>query len=70
LDAVAANLVAGTVSVLRGKGDGTFEAARDRPLGSEPLALVVSDFDGDGLADIAATDLVDHAIRVLLSGRN
>lgn len=70
LDAVAANLLTGTVSVLHGKGDGTFEPARDWPVGSEPLALAVFDFDGDGLADIAATDLVDHAIRVLLSKRN
>ena len=70
LDAVAANLLTGTVSVLHGKGDGTFEPARDWPVGSEPLALAVFDFDGDGLADIAATDLVDHAIRVLLTKRN
>jgi len=67
LDAVASNLERGTVSLLHGNGDGSFQAPVDVPVGSEPVALAVADFDGDGLADVAVADLGDHAIRVLLS---
>jgi hypothetical protein len=35
--------------------------------GPNPTALAVADLDGDGIADIAATDLGDDAIRVFLS---
>lgn len=45
-----------TVSAGGGVSDGT-------------TALATGDLNGDGLADIAATDLLDHAIRVRLSPR-
>jgi hypothetical protein len=67
LDVVASNIDKGMVSLLRGKGDGTFEWPVNVPMGPEPVSLAVADFDGDGLADIAVTSLGDHAVRVLLS---
>jgi hypothetical protein len=67
LDLVASNIDRGTVSLLRGKGDGSFAAPVDVPMGPEPVSLAVADFDGDGLTDIAVTSLGDHAVRVLLS---
>src|SRR5206468_6958219 len=39
--------VATTVSVLLGKGDGTFQAAQTFEAGSCPYALAVGDFNGD-----------------------
>lgn len=67
LDIVAANIGDGTVSVLRGKGDGTFASPVNVSMGPEPVSLVVADFDGNGVTDIAVTNLGDHAIRVLLN---
>ncbi len=44
----------GTVSVLFGNGDGSFQAPATYPAGAyEPLSLVLGDFDGDGKTDIA-----------------
>lgn len=67
LDAVASNIGHGSLSLLIGRGDGSFEQPASLPVGPEPTALAVADFDGDGLADIAVTDLADNRIRVLLS---
>ena len=67
LDVVASNIGDGTVSLLRGNGDGTFRPPVDVAMGPEPTSLAVADFDGNGLADIAVTSLADHAIRVLLN---
>src|SRR5256885_15696527 len=45
----------GSVSVLLGNGDGTFQAARVSAAGTAPTSLVVADFDGDGVADAATS---------------
>src|SRR5208337_523765 len=42
-----------TVSVLLGKGDGTFAAHVDYPVGGGVTGLAVGDFNGDGKLDIA-----------------
>ncbi len=41
-----------TISVLRGKGDGTFEAPKVYPAGKKPTSLTVANIDGDGDVDI------------------
>lgn len=66
LDLIAANIGSGTLSLLRGKGDGSFRSPVEVSMGAEPVFLAVADFDGDGRPDIAVTSLADHAIRVLL----
>jgi hypothetical protein len=43
----------GNVSVLRGRGDGTFTAAVDFPAGPSPFFLALADFNRDGRLDIA-----------------
>ena len=62
LDLVVANMCIassncsnnGTVSVLFGNGDGSFQAPINYPAGAyEPLSLSLGDFDGDGKTDIA-----------------
>jgi hypothetical protein len=44
---------AGVVNVLRGSGAGGFSPATEHAIGINPQDLVVADFDGDGLADVA-----------------
>ncbi len=45
-----------SVSVLLGAGDGTFQPARNYPVGPDPLSVAVGDFNGDGLLDLAVTN--------------
>jgi hypothetical protein len=73
LDLAVTNAFAstGTVSVLLGNGDGTFHAARTFPTGSNPQSVVVGDFNGDGVPDLAVADkgiqsYVDSGVSVLL----
>ncbi|HEV3257551.1 MAG TPA: VCBS repeat-containing protein, partial [Gemmataceae bacterium] len=42
----------GTVSVLLGNADGTFQPARISPTGRDPVSLAVGDFNGDGKLDL------------------
>jgi uncharacterized protein (DUF2141 family) len=46
----------GSISLLLGNGDGTFQAPITLSAGSEPASLVVGDFNGDGNLDFAVTD--------------
>jgi hypothetical protein len=51
-----ANVFATTVSVLVGKGDGTFLAAEDFGVGNAPASLAVGDFNGDGMPDLGVAN--------------
>jgi hypothetical protein len=44
------------VTVLRGRGDGTFSAATNYTVGAEPRSVAVGDFNGDGWADAATAN--------------
>jgi hypothetical protein len=46
----------GGVTILLGKGDGTFQRARTIPAGVNPLCVAVADFNRDGFLDLAVTD--------------
>jgi hypothetical protein len=60
LDAIVANLsgVSGNLSILRGKGDGTFAASQriDFPSTVRPVSVSVGDLDQDGIADLVIAD--------------
>jgi hypothetical protein len=58
----------GSVSVLLGNGDGTFQAPRSFPAGSEPTSVAVGDFNGDGTLDLAVTNFIQTSdtVSVLL----
>jgi hypothetical protein len=69
-DLVVTNRSAGTVSILLGKGDGTFQAARSFNANISPYYVAVGDFNGDGIPDLAVTNYSqahsDSGVSVLL----
>lgn len=62
----------GNVSILLGKGDGTFQAAVNYPAGQSPNSIAVGDFNGDGKLDLAvanqgiALQAIDGSVSILL----
>jgi hypothetical protein len=57
---------AGSLSILLGVGDGTFQPHVDSAVGESPVAVVADDFTGDGNQDLAVVDQGDTAVSVLL----
>jgi hypothetical protein len=56
----------GTVSVLLGNGDGSFQTARNFAVGIFPLSVAVGDFNGDGMQDLAVANSNSNNASVLL----
>src|ERR1700674_50234 len=56
-----------SVSVLLGKGDGTFQPKADYAVGYDPRAITAADLNGDGSMDIATADYVSGTTSVLLN---
>jgi hypothetical protein len=62
----------GTVSVLLGNGDGSFQPARNLWAGAGPTSVAVGDFNGDGIQDLAVANYgtdplyLDTGVSVLL----
>ncbi len=54
------------ITVLLGKGDGTFQAGQNFPLASTPDAIVVGDFNNDGKLDVMVSVTATANINVLL----
>ncbi|MGA8437028.1 MAG: FG-GAP-like repeat-containing protein [Candidatus Sulfotelmatobacter sp.] len=57
-----------TISILLGNGDGTFQAPTSYSTGTDtyPYFVVVGDFNGDGIADIAVANYATNTISVFL----
>jgi hypothetical protein len=68
LDLATADFTSEDVSILLGKGDGTFEKARQFTTTIGPSALGVGDFNGDGNLDLAVTEygLSSSALAIFL----
>jgi hypothetical protein len=56
----------GSVSVLLGKGDGTFQAASSFDVGTFPFSVAVGDFNGDDKLDLAVVNFGSGTVSVLL----
>lgn len=65
-DIVTADAGYGDVSVLLGKGDGTFSALPDTDVGPGASAVAVADLNGDGTPDLVVADLYAANIAILL----
>src|SRR5262249_4369554 len=51
--------------VLKGNGDGTFQAAVSYSVGSYPLAVVAGDWDTDGDLDLATANYLGQNVSIL-----
>jgi hypothetical protein len=71
-DLAVANFGDGTVSVLLGVGNGSFNAAPGSPItvGSQPTSVAVGDFSGDGTPDLAVANSSSNTVSVLLGTGN
>ncbi|HEY6292158.1 MAG TPA: FG-GAP-like repeat-containing protein, partial [Terriglobia bacterium] len=62
---------ASSVSVLLGKGDGTFSSAANYPTGNaadtDPQFVAAGDFNGDGYPDLAIANFGDNTVSILLN---
>ncbi len=70
LDIAITNFFAPTVSILLGRGDGTFAPAVDYPTGARPEGIVAADFNGDGKLDVAIANVNDNTVSILLGNGN
>jgi hypothetical protein len=70
LDVVTTNYDTGVVSVLTGKGDGTFAPNVNYSVGYEPRSVVLADVNGDGRPDILVLDARSASISVLLGNKD
>jgi hypothetical protein len=55
----------GSVSVLLGNGDGSFQSAANFSAGRMPESIAIADFNGDGKPDIVAVSEVANVLNVL-----
>lgn len=68
-DVAVANVVDNTVSILLGKGDGTFSPAARSPIpvvGSSPSSVAVADFNRDGKLDLVVAVVGPNDVTILL----
>jgi FG-GAP-like repeat/FG-GAP repeat len=56
----------GNLSVMLGKGDGTFQPAVNYVVGDSPTSVAVGDLNGDGIVDLAVSDTAGNQVSVLL----
>src|SRR5207249_2818194 len=60
------NLSTGSISILLGNGNGTFQAPVNYPAASTPLGIAARDFNGDGKQDLVVAIANSSAVRIFL----
>ena len=66
LDLAVVNSSAASVSILLGRGNGTFASAANIPVTSDPRQVAVADFNNDGILDLAITRFAAPGVQVRL----
>src|SRR6185312_14927032 len=66
-DLATINEDSGDVSVLNGRGDGTFASGVKYPAGSHPAGLVAGDFNNDGKIDLATGNQDEGDVSILIN---
>ena len=66
LDLAVNNVQSGTVSILLGNGDGTFQSHVDYAVGNAPYSVIAADFNGDGNSDLAVANEGTSTVSILL----
>jgi hypothetical protein len=61
-----ANVFSDNVSILHGRGDGTFSSALNCAAGDGACSVAIADLDGDGDADLAVANEFSDNVSVLL----
>lgn len=69
-DLAVADSGANAVSVLLGRGDGTFQAAANYAVASQPKSVAAADLNGDGWVDLVTANQGGGNVSVLLNRRN
>tara|TARA_Y100000031_G_scaffold93879_1_gene102974 strand:+ start:1315 stop:2427 length:1113 start_codon:yes stop_codon:yes gene_type:complete len=69
-DLISANSKNSTLSVMLGKGDGTFQKTLTFPVATEPTAVVTNDINRDGIPDLIANARGADRLTVLLGNGN
>jgi len=65
-DLAVANQANNTLSILLGRGDGTFISGSTPSTGQGPVAVVTGDFNGDGKVDLVVANNTDNTVSTLL----
>jgi hypothetical protein len=66
IDLVASQALLNNVAVLLGRGDGTFQASLQTPVGLGPAAFTTGDFNNDGRDDVASVNPNTNEVSVSL----
>lgn len=66
LDLAVAQANSNAVTVLLGRGDGSFEPGVNYAVGNGPARIIAADFNGDGAADLVSINQISNTFSVLL----